>query len=239
MIPKKLLRFPVYREDWKELIKLPCDLLRRFSLIKLYQRYTEADTAVQKEAYALLDLVHMIETTPRWRCFNIRAAALTYSLGVLNQEWEILKSMTSSVINTREHNRSSSLKIVAEVQGIQPEGDRELTIFSQTLSLLDAWLDARRSRILSAQGNSAQALWPLLLTGAFVLFAFHGLFVAVTPGIWIALLAGISLVIGLTFYLIFTLDSPFAGSPCIDSEPFRLAINLLERHAEAETIISA
>jgi len=43
MIPKKLLRFPVYREDWKELIKLPCDLLRRFSLIKLYQRYTEAD----------------------------------------------------------------------------------------------------------------------------------------------------------------------------------------------------
>jgi hypothetical protein len=36
------------------------------------------------------------------------------------------------------------------------------------------------------------------------------------------------LVIGLTFYLIFALDSPFDGSLSIDSEPFELVINILE-----------
>jgi hypothetical protein len=204
-------------------------ILLTFTLWGVWQYYTEADIAVQKEAYALLDLVHIVETSSRWKTLDIRNVALVYATQVVEQEWVALKNITSSVIKLREASTITSMNIVRAIQNINPEGEREIAIFSQTLTLLNSWLDARRTRLLIARGNCAKALWPVLFTGAGVLFGCHGLFVAQTPGIWIALLSGFSLVIGLTFYLIFTLDFPFGGSPCIDPEPFCLAINLFKQ----------
>jgi len=203
-------------------------ILLTFTLWGVWQNYSDAAASVQNEAYALLDLVHVVEATSQWTNMDIRHAALIYAERVVKQEWTTLKDITNDVINIREESHSNSVEIIQMVQAIHPEGARELTIFSHALTVLNDWLDARRTRLLIARGNSAKALWPLLLTGAFVLFAFHGLFVAETVGIWITLLAGTSLVIGLTFYLIFSLDCPFAGVLSIDSEPFCLAIRLLK-----------
>lgn len=202
-------------------------ILITFTLWGVWQQFTEAETSVQREIYSLLDLVHNFEAVPRWLQFNIRKAALLYAQTVTTDEWNRMKSITSSTINFREKTHSLSTKIVLMVQDIVPDGPRELAVFSQVITQLNHWLDARRSRLLIARGNSARSLWSLLLMGAFVLFSIHGLFVADTVGIWATLLAGISAVIGLTFYLIFTLDCPFTGSPCVDTEPFDLAIQLL------------
>ncbi len=204
-------------------------ILLTFTLWGVWQNYSEADAAVQKEAYALLDLVYTVEASPRWKEFNIRDVALAYSEKVIEQEWLTLRDTTSSTINDHEQNYSNSIKIVHAIQHIIPAGEREAVIFSQAMTLINHWLDARRTRLLIARGNTAKALWPVLFTGAFVLFAFHGLFVAQTLGIWLILLGGFSLVIGLVFYLIFTLDCPFSGFPSVDSEPFSLAILLLKQ----------
>jgi hypothetical protein len=203
-------------------------ILLTFTLWGVWQNFNVANSSVQSEAYALLNLVHIVEASPSWNYINIRQAALGYFKLVVEQEWSTLKNLTSESINAHEQHHALSLDVVKVVQGIAPKDERELAIFSQTLSLLNSWLDARRTRILIARGDSAKALWPLLICGALVLFAFHGLFVAKTVGIWISLLAGFSLIIGLTFYLIFTLDCPFAGGLSIDSEPFRLGINILK-----------
>lgn len=218
-------------------------ILLTFTLWGVWQNYTKAETAVQQEAYAILDLIHVIEASPRWESMRLRETVLSYLEGVVSCEWGYLKDMKSQIMHLRERSHHASMKIVQVVQGITPEGSRETAIFSQALILLDNWLDARRTRILMAYGNTAKSLWPLLVTGAFVLFAFHGLFVAQTLGIWITLLAGTSLVIGLTFYLIFTLDCPFTGTPSIDSEPFQLALNILENptksvHAESGAMLA-
>lgn len=203
-------------------------ILLTFTLWGVWQAYTNAEAAVQKESYALLDLVHVFDAAERWKEIGLRRAALQYLEAVVKEEWVQLKDMSNNVINLRDQCRGSTLKIIQAVQSVNPEGEREMTVYAQALRIMENWLDARRTRILTAYGNTAKALWPLLLTGAFVLFAFHGLFVAETLGIWATLLAGTALVIGLTFYLIFTLDCPFAGVPCIDSEPFELAIHLLK-----------
>jgi hypothetical protein len=201
-------------------------ILLTFTLWGVWQNFNEATSSVQHEAYALLDLVHTIEASPEWKNFTIRDAAIEYFKMVTEQEWLNSKNIANTYAH--EGNHSSSRPVVRVVQSIIPQTPRENAIFSQTLTLLNSWLDARRTRLLIARGDSAKALWPLLITGGLVLFAFHGLFVAKTIGIWIALLFGFSLVIGLTFYLIFTLDCPFEGSLSIDSEPFQLAINILE-----------
>lgn len=203
-------------------------ILLTFTLWGVWQNFNDAGASVQNEAYALLDLVHM-ETSFNKQHF-IRKAVLDYVTLVVEQEWATLKNYTSEIINANQRH-CATMEIVQAVQSITPENERETTIFSQSLTLLTRWLDARRTRILIARGNSAKALWPLLIIGALVLFAFHGLFVAKTIGIWITLLFGISLVIGVTFYLIFSLDCPFDGSLSIDSEPFDLTIHILKKYS--------
>lgn len=202
-------------------------ILLTFTLWGIWQNFTEADASAQKEAYSLIDLVHIVEAATTWK-IDIRGTVLNYLTLVVTNEWPLLKSLTDNSLNIQQSTHSNALKILLLVQGIVPEGKREAVIYDQALTLLNHWLDARRSRFLVARGNSAKALWPLLFTGAFILFLIHGLFVAKTIAIWIVLLFGTALVIGLTFYLIFTLDCPFTGSPSVDSEPYVLAANILK-----------
>lgn len=203
-------------------------VLLTFTLWGVWQSYTNADNSVQREAYALLNMVHIFEASASLQNSGLRETALAYSKAVVMLEWPSLRNATTASINFHEQSHGKALEIIAVVQSIVPKTERDTTIFNQTLTLLNEWLNARRSRILDARGNSAKALWPLLLTGAFVLFGFHGMMVAQSTGIWASLLLGVSFVIGLTFYLIFTLDCPFSGAPSIDVEPFTLAIELLQ-----------
>lgn len=203
-------------------------ILLTFTLWGVWQSFSEAGAAVRNEAFALLDLVHMFETINN-KSTVLRNAVLSYSTFVIENEWPALKNFTSNLINIRESNHGAAWKIIDVAQKVAVENQQNTVIFEQILTLLTRWLDARRDRILIARGDSAKALWPLLFTGALVLFSFHGLFVAKTLGIWIMLLFGASLVIGVTFYLIFTLDCPFMGALSIDSEPFLLITHLLKQ----------
>ena len=118
---------------------------------------------------------------------------------------------------------------ISAVQFLAPANARETAVFEQALVVLNSWLDARRKRLQSASGGSAAALWPLLLAGAIVLFAFHGLFVAKSTEVWAALLLGLSSVVGLAFYLIFSLDSPFTGSLSAHVGPFQWVVISCQR----------
>lgn len=211
-------------------------ILLTFTLWGVWQNFTDAGKSVQIEAYTLLDLVHMMESSATLANNHVKQAALDYLRIVVQHEWSSLKTLTNEQINQQENTHNISRDLVDNVQNIKPQNEREMIIYNQALSLLTRWLDARRTRMLIARGDSARALWPLLFTGAFVLFAFHGLFVANTIAIWAMLLFGTSLVVGVTFYLIFTLDCPFAGSLSIDAEPYTFAIKILckDRKSAAE-----
>lgn len=213
-------------------------ILLTFTLWGVWQHFIEAGTSVQNEAYALLDLVHMIEYSSDDNHKQIGQTALTYLNVVINDEWPALKSTRKDCINYREHSHTEALAIIRAVQHIVPTDKRESVIFNQTLGLLTRWMDARRTRILIARGNSARALWPLIMIGALVLFGFHGLFVANTIAIWSTLLFGFSLVIGVTFYLIFSLDCPFSGSLSIDFTPFIVAADLLKSSLKEMNLIN-
>jgi hypothetical protein len=203
-------------------------ILLTFTLWGVWQNFTDAGKSVQEEAFALLDLVHILESSPNLDSGDIRHAALSYATLVIEQEWPTLQLSSNDLVNSHEKSHSAYRQVVKAIQDITPKNAREVAIFGQTITLLNNWLDSRRARILTAKGDSVKALWPLLLAGALILFGFHGLFIAKTIGIWVTLLFGLSLVIGLTFYLIFSLDCPFSGTLSINAEPFELAINVLK-----------
>jgi len=204
-------------------------ILLAFVVSGIWQNFSGAMTTVHVEADALMSLMHISEVfSKKEDTKEIHAAVHSYAKMVIDEEWQELVRLARGYITAKDLIvfPGSVLALMGAVQSREPLSAREITVFEQALVKLNNWLDARRERLQSARGGNAAALWPLLIAGAIVLFAFHGLFVANATEVWAALLLGPSLVVGISFYLIFSLDSPFTGTLSADLGPFQYVVNL-------------
>ena len=205
-------------------------VLIAFCISGVWQNFTAGELAATNEAAALNDLVHILAASSVMKVEQIKQLAIHYLKQVIAFEWEnIAKGQVQSLFVPEEKTFKISQEIIREVQSIQPENARDNTIFSHTLNLLTKWLDARRIRIMLLKGNTAKSLWPLLITGAIILFGFHGLYIFDNHRLWMTLLLFSSGIIGVSFYLIFTLDSPATGSPSVSSASFEYAVQIMEK----------
>jgi len=204
-------------------------VLLAFVVSGSWQNFSVAVRSVRAEASALSDLVHIVDSFPTERTKNIRCVAVSYARLVIEAEWQVLAGIARGHLTLEDLNHDAIQDLVEAVQFLEPENAREAAVFEQALVMLNNWLDARRDRLQSAGGGHVAALWPLLIAGAMVLFAFHGLFVAQAAEVWVALLLGLSMVVGLSFYLIFSLDSPFTGRLSAHAAPFQWVINWCQR----------
>ncbi len=203
-------------------------VLIAFVVSGVWQSFSSAETAVSSEANALTDLVFILGQLSAERSGKTRELAKAYVESVV-ERWDALVLATRGSMSVEEITLDTSFALVRSIMDIRPAEGREATLYAEALDLTALWLDARRDRLRSAQGNTAKALWGLLIAGAFVLFAFHGMFVTHVWAVWAGLLLGFSLIVGLAFYLIFSLDSPFSGKLCAGPEPFLWLLKSLNR----------
>jgi len=203
-------------------------VLIAFVVSGVWQSFSDAGSAVKNEANALTDLTFVVGSFSAEKTRRIRESAKAYAQGVV-ERWDLLALAARDNVPTEEINLDTSSALVAAILSIRPEDAREVELYGQALDLMGIWLDARRSRLRSAEGNTAGALWGLLIAGAFVLFAFHGMFVTHAWAVWAVLLLGFSFVLGLAFYLIFSLDSPFTGQLSAGPAPFLWLLKEFER----------
>jgi Protein of unknown function (DUF4239) len=203
-------------------------VLIAFVVSGVWQSFSSASTAVSSEANALTDLVFIIGQIPEERSGTTRELAKAYVRSVVDR-WGALVEATIGHTHVEEITLDTSFALMRSIMDLKPADGRESSLYAQALDLTSVWLDARRDRLRSAQGNTAKALWGLLIAGAFVLFAFHGMFVTHVWAVWAGLLLGFSLIVGLAFYLIFSLDSPFTGKLSAGPEPFLWLLNSLDR----------
>jgi hypothetical protein len=200
-------------------------VLIAFCISGVWQNFSASELAVTNEAAALNDLIHTMTASVNEKSDKVRQLAISYLKNVIDFEWDALSKGHSDLIMIPEGKTFQiSIEIIREIQSFQPADARENVIFSHSLGLLSKWLDARRTRVILSIGNTAKSLWPLLITGALILFSFHGLYLFNNHALWITLLFFCSGIIGLSFYLIFTLDCPLTGSPSISLTSFKWAL---------------
>ena len=176
-------------------------VLIAFVVSGVWQSFSDAGRAVKSEANARTDLTFVVGSFSAEKTRGIRESAKAYAQGVV-ERWDLMALAARDNGPTQEINLDTPSALVAAILPIKPEDAREVELYGQALDLMGIWLGARRSRLRSAEGNTAGALWGLLIAGAFVLFAFHGMFVTHAWAVWAVLLLGFSFVLGLAFYLI-------------------------------------
>ena len=203
-------------------------ILLAFVISGTWETYKAALASIRAETDALLGIGYILGASPTEQTQEIRSAALAYAKVVVD-EWDALGEVARGEVAPMDLSYDAAMALLHAVQSLEPSNDRETVVFEQAMVTANDWLDARRKRLQSARGDNAAALWPLLISGALVLFAFHGLFVGKSTEVWAALLLGLSWVVGLSFYLIFSLDSPFTGSLSAHVGPFQWVIKSWER----------
>ncbi|MGA2905483.1 MAG: hypothetical protein ABSD98_16780 [Candidatus Korobacteraceae bacterium] len=203
-------------------------VLIAFVVSGVWQSFSDAGDSVKREANALSDLTLVVCSFPAEKSKAPRESIKAYVQGVI-ERWDSLVRVPRDDMRAEEINLDTSRALAAAILAIRPGDAREIELYGQALGLLGVWLDARRSRLRSAEGNTAGALWGLLFAGALVLFAFHGMFVAHAWAVWAVLLLGFSFIVGLAFYLIFSLDNPFTGKLSAKPAPFLWLVREFER----------
>ena len=199
-------------------------ILLAFVVSGIWQSFGAAVAAVHTEADALLGLAHNVDAFSSEQSRKVRQGVVAYAKRVI-AEWQALGSIAGGKVSPHDFSFEEMEALICAVQSLEPANPRETAVFEQALAMLTNWLDARRKRLQSASGGIAAAIWPLLLAGALILFAFHGLFVARSAAVWTGLLLGLSVVVGLAFYLIFSLDSPFTGRLSVHVGPFQWLVD--------------
>src|SRR5208337_154193 len=203
-------------------------VLIAFVVSGVWQSFSTAGAAVNSEANALTDLAVVLSSISEEKTRKTREAARLYVQSVVDH-WDLLAQAAYKHTPAEEINLATSFALSRSILAIKPDDARELELYSRALDAMGGWLDARRNRLRGAEGNTAGALWGLLIAGAFVLFAFHGLFVTHAWAVWAVLLLGFSFIVGLAFYLIFSLDSPFTGRLSAGPAPFLWLLKEFER----------
>ena len=203
-------------------------VLLAFVVAGVWQSFSSAEGAISIEANALTDLVFMIRNISTGEPAQVRESSRSYATAVVGQ-WNSVALAASENRSVEEINMAASHALLKAILDVKPNDERELELYSQALNLTGVWLDARRNRLRGAQGNTASELWALLIAGAFVLFAFHGMFVTHTWVVWGVLLVGFSFIVGLSFFLIFSLDNPSSCRMSAGPEPFEWLLQNFER----------
>jgi hypothetical protein len=203
-------------------------VLLAFVVAGVWQNFSSAEAAINSEANSLTDLVFIIRNISTEKLTRVSDSTKSYAAAVVKQ-WSSVALATGESRPVEEINMAASYALLKAILDVEPKDERELALYAQVLNLTGAWLDARRNRLRGAQGNTASALWALLIAGAFVLFAFHGMFVTHTWVVWAALLLGFSFIVGLSFFLIFSLDNPTSCRMSAGPEPFEWLLQNFER----------
>jgi Protein of unknown function (DUF4239) len=147
----------------------------------------------------------------------------TYARMVIEKEWPAMARYQSSPEAWDAYNEL--WRIYHE---FEPQGDRELIWYAESLERMNALAEARRSRLLSVRSGVPSVMWGVLLVGGVITIGFSFMFGTPNPRAQASMTGCVALTIGVSLLAIFALEKPFAGIKRVDPEGFQQVDRILE-----------
>jgi Na+/proline symporter len=180
-------------------------VLLAFAVIVVWQKYADADDNVAKEGAAAATLYHLSRGLNEAEGTAVRAALTNYLQSAISDEWPAMDGGSAS-----KPTREALEAIYTAVLGSEPQ-QAHTALMSEIFYQLDVLTQARRVRLVAAEGVVPGVVWVILFGGAAVTIAFTFFFGTRN-------LAAQTLMTGLLAFLIssellvaIVIDRPFTG----------------------------
>jgi hypothetical protein len=142
-------------------------VLLAFSIIVVWEKFNDAEATVEREAGAAAAIYHLLPSLDPPRANAARKALTAYLKSVVADEWPAMAQGRAS------RTTWQALGAIYTALLTQPKAPSDdATVEAEIFNQLDQLTQARRTRLLAAEGDVPAPLWVILFGGAVLTVGF-------------------------------------------------------------------
>jgi hypothetical protein len=205
-------------------------VLLAFVVYVVWGQFNDARGYVAREATALIDLYRTSGYLPASSRTEVQRGLEAYVRAVIDDEWRALARSDDAVIE----RVGDQLEAVWDaIHHATPDGDCELAIYGEMITMFNELTDLRTSRLTSARSRIPIAMKILLYTGAVITVA--SMYFMAFGAVWLqaTVTGALAGSIANILFLIQDLDDAFAGDWRVAPRPFERALRMFAKRRGA------
>ncbi len=198
-------------------------VLLAFAVIVVWEKFSNAETAVIQEAGAAATL-YRLAAGPENEAVATRAALSNYLKLAIERDWPLMAAANES----REVTQALNDLYATAIRQMENQSRRP-QIFGEMLRQLDALTQARRSRLHLSMGIVPGLLWTVLYSGAVLTVGFTFFFGTKNLPAQIMMTGILSVIVFMGLLVIVSINYPFTGPVHVGTEPLQTVIEDFDR----------
>lgn len=184
--------------------------------VATYQNYSDADTAVGKEATSLSALYRDVSSYPEPARSSYQKHLREYTRFVIEEAWP---AQQKGFVPQGGTTRVTAFQ--HDLMAFQPKTKAEEIIHAETVRQFNVFIEARRARLQSVTTGLPAVLWLVVGIGAALNLALLWMFSIDRLSVHLVLTGILSAFVGLMLFFIAAMDNPFRGEVSITPEAFQ------------------
>jgi hypothetical protein len=190
--------------------------------VATWENHSRIEDVVTGEAVAVTDLYRDMEVYSPPLREELRGVLRQYVHAVIEKEWpRQLRGYTSAKV------ADPLALLVHKMVTFEPPTPGQQIAHGECLRQLNSILTLRRERIQAIDDGLSRLMWLIVLLGAAATIGMSFLFYTDKTVIQVLLTVALSLVIGLSIFLIFALDGPLVGDDAVQPGSFQDALGAM------------
>jgi Protein of unknown function (DUF4239) len=182
-------------------------VLLAFAVVVVWEKFNQADSQVAQEAGAASTIYLLTRGIDEKHGAAIRAATTAYLKAAIAKDWPAMARESDSPDATKALN--DIYRAVLKFHAFDAD---EGVVIAAILRQVDRISDARRERLVSADGVTPGVLWAVLFAGAAVTIGFTFFFGTENLRAQALMTGALSVMIFAGLLTIVAIDHPFAGT---------------------------
>jgi hypothetical protein len=193
-------------------------VLLAFSVIVVWEKFNDAQTAVADEAGATAALFHYTGGEEP-ETLAVRTALANYLKAAIDDDWPAMAHETESPATGRALDSLYAAAIALDRSGVRGTAD-----MTEVFRQLDNVTAARRVRLHLATGLVPNVIWFVLFMGALLTVGFTLFFGSENLLAQISMTGVLSVLVTMGLVVIISIDHPFTGPVYIHPDPLALVL---------------
>ncbi|MBW8877998.1 MAG: DUF4239 domain-containing protein [Acidobacteria bacterium] len=197
-------------------------LLMGLIAVATWENHSRIEDVVTGEAVAVSDLYRDVEAYPSPLREELRGLLRQYVQAVIEKEWplQLRGESPAKVVGPVD-------QLVHRMVTFEPATPGQQIAHGESLRQLNSVLSLRRQRLQAVDDGLSRLMWLIVLLGAALTIGLTFFFCTDKLAIQALLTVALSVVIGLSIFLIFALDGPLVGSDAVQPGSFQDALSTM------------
>ena len=194
-------------------------VLLGFAVVIAWERYHDAERALAAEAGAAASIYRLAGGLDPTTTVAVRDRLATYMKSILEEDWPAMSAGRWSRATTRKLN-----DLYTELVGLRPSDPHDFDLHQDLLRELDKLSEARRERLVMAQGTVPDAVWFVIFFGGALTIAFTYFFGTQNELTQCLMTGVLAALIHSAILVIIAIDRPFTGAVVVSRDPIEAVL---------------